>query len=99
MGYPIYVKYSKIYEAIDEEVTRAITKFPTWPTDPLHAKAVLDEEVGELEQAILECIYEPQKSNKIDVEKEAIQAAAMCIRFLKSLHKYKYEPSEQHKQD
>ena len=28
------------------ELNRATTKFPTWPTDPLHALAVLGEEFG-----------------------------------------------------
>ena len=32
--------------AIYEELDRAIAKFPTWPTDPLHALAVLGEEFG-----------------------------------------------------
>jgi NTP pyrophosphatase (non-canonical NTP hydrolase) len=54
--------------------------FPIWPTDPLHAVAILNEEVGELNQAILQTIYEPEKSDKYDVRDEAIQAGAMVIR-------------------
>ena len=38
----------RLIEEINEEVMRAINKFPTWPTDPLHALAVLGEEYGEL---------------------------------------------------
>ena len=30
------------------ELERATEKFPTWPTDPLHALAVLGEEFDEL---------------------------------------------------
>ncbi len=89
---------SDILQEILKEVKRATELFPTWPTDPLHAKAVLDEEVGELEKAILETIYEPHKSNKDNVREEAIQSAAMAIRFLISLDRYDYSPSEQHTQ-
>ncbi len=38
----------EIIEAVKAELTRATAKFPTWPTDPLHALAVLGEEFGEL---------------------------------------------------
>lgn len=36
------------------ELERATRKFPTWPTDPLHAVVVLGEEFGELTKAVLE---------------------------------------------
>ena len=35
-------------EDVQAELKRAATKFPTWPTDPIHALAVLGEEYGEL---------------------------------------------------
>jgi NTP pyrophosphatase (non-canonical NTP hydrolase) len=98
MSYPIYVDNSKIHDEINNEVMRATRKFPTWPTDPVHASDIIAEELGELKQAILEVTYEPGKSTESDVRKETIQTAAMCIRFLKSIDKYKYEPSEQHEQ-
>jgi phage-related minor tail protein len=98
MLYPIYVDNSKIYEEINDEVMRATRKFPTWSTDPVHASDVIAEELGELKQAILEVIYEPGKSTESDVRAEAVQTAAMCIRFLKSIDKYKYDPSDQHEQ-
>ena len=37
-----------IHDRITAELARAVKKFPTWPTDPLHALAVLGEEFGEL---------------------------------------------------
>lgn len=49
------------HEVLDE-IERAIAKFPTWPTDPLHALAVLGKEFGELTKAVLQSIYEPHKS-------------------------------------
>lgn len=85
-----------IPEAIVEELVRATDKFPVWPTDPLHAFAILQEEVGELCQAILDVTYEPTKSGADDVRREAVQVAAMAHRFLLSLDKYEYKESDQH---
>lgn len=82
-----------------EEVAAATNKFPTWPTDPLHAVAVLGEEFGELTQAVLQSVYEPSKSTATDVRIEAIQTAAMALRFIASLDKYEYAGCEQHKQE
>jgi NTP pyrophosphatase (non-canonical NTP hydrolase) len=47
---------------VREEIVRAIAKFPTWPTDPLHAVAVVCEEAGELTKATLQAVYERHKS-------------------------------------
>lgn len=80
------------------EVDRAMRKFPTWPTDPLHALAVLGEEYGELTQAVLQTTYEPHKSNTGDVRTEAVQVAAMALRFIASLDRYSYARCEQHEQ-
>ena len=84
--------------AIMAEVERATRKFPTWPTDPLHAVAVVNEEVGELNKALVQAIYEPHKSTHEDVATEAIQAAAMTYRFVASLRRYTYDKCEQHEQ-
>ncbi len=78
------------------EVAKATAKFPTWPTDPLHALAVLGEEFGELTQAVLQSTYEPYKSTPDDVKTEAIQTAAMALRFLMSLNRYQFQCGEQH---
>lgn len=80
------------------EVAKATAKFPTWPTDPLHALAVLGEEFGELTQAVLQSTYEPHKSTPDDVKTEAIQTAAMALRFLMSLNQYQFQCGEQHHQ-
>lgn len=85
-------------EQVIEEVRRAAVKFPTWPTDPLHALAVLGEEFGELTKAMLQLTYEPHKTSAEEVHKEAIQTAAMALRLVKSLDRYAYAPCEQHKQ-
>ena len=80
------------------EVVRAARKFPTWPTDPLHAVAVLGEEFGELTQATLQTIYEPHKSDVDAVRAEAIQTAAMALRFVMSIDRYNFLPCPQHSQ-
>ena len=86
------------FSAIAAEVGRATTKFPTWPTDPLHALAVLGEEFGELTKEVLQLVYEPHKTNRDEVRKEALQTAAMAVRFLMSLDAYAYIAGPQHEQ-
>jgi hypothetical protein len=80
------------------ELERATAKFPTWPTDPLHAVCVLGEEFGELQKAVLQHTYEPHKSNRNDVREEAIQTAAMALRFLLSIDNYEFDRCPQHSQ-
>jgi NTP pyrophosphatase (non-canonical NTP hydrolase) len=80
------------------EVERATEKFPTWPTDPLHALAVLGEEFGELTKATLQAVYEPHKSSMADVRAEAVQCAAMALRFIMSLDECELITSDQHRQ-
>lgn len=89
-----------VMAAIRNEIDRAVRKFPTWPTDPLHALAVLGEEYGELNKAVLQLTYEPHKdgSSLNEVRKEAIQTAAMALRFVMSLDKYQYGGCKQHHQ-
>lgn len=81
------------------ELDKAMTKFPTWPTDPLHAVGVFNEEAGELAKAVLQQVYEPHKNEPDDVRKEALQAAAMAIRFLASLDRYDWARGAQHEQE
>jgi NTP pyrophosphatase (non-canonical NTP hydrolase) len=65
----------------------------------LHALAVLGEEFGELTQAVLQETYEAHKQDREAVRKEAIQTAAMAIRFAMSLDQYQFNPCEQHCQE
>ena len=81
------------------EVKKATVKFPTWPTDPLHALAILGEEYGELNKAMLQLIYEPHKTSRDEVRMEAIQTAAMALRVLMSLDAYVYARCPQHEQE
>ena len=77
------------------EVDRAIAKFPTWPADLVHACQVFNEESGELTRAVLQQMYEPEKNPPGAVRKEALQAAAMALRFLAALDLYDWTPGRQ----
>ena len=87
-----------VLTTIMQEVEKATNKFPTWPTDPLHALAVLGEEFGELTKEVLQLTYEPHKTNVDNLKTEAIQTAAMAIRFCQSLNDYEFAGSNQHEQ-
>jgi len=90
---------SDIIDEVINEVGRAAVEFPIWPTRALDAVAVLNEEVRELNKEVLQMTYGPHKTNKDKIREEAIQTAAMAIRFLMSLDKYDYSPGTQHSQD
>lgn len=81
------------------EVQRARQKFPQWPTDPVHAAAILNEESGEVQKAVLEAVYEPHKVLRSTIRTEVIQTAAMCLRFLASFDRYEWNHAKQHKQE
>ena len=78
------------------EIERAQLKFPTWPTDPLHALGVLGEEFGELTKDVLQLTYEPGKTTAENMATEALQTAAMALRFYVSLPFYQLSPGVQH---
>lgn len=83
---------------IELELHRAKSKFPDWPTDPIHAFAIVAEEFGEAAKEVLQLTYEPTKSTVERIRTETIQLAAMCHRFLESLDRYEFKPSAQHYQ-
>lgn len=65
------------------ELAYAEKKFPRWPESVVEQAAIVCEESGELIRAALQLKYEG--GNVDDCRKEAIQTAAMAIRFLKNL--------------
>lgn len=65
---------------IKEELAAAEKKHPTWPTDTVHASAILNEEAGELTQAAIDYHYHNGSLEK--VRREAAQVGAMAIRVL-----------------
>jgi len=79
-----------------EEIEAAEAKFPQWPIDPVHAVAIINEEVGELTKAVFQASYDPISIDQlIEIEEEALQVAAAALMFLKHTNKYEYKPCEQ----
>ena len=73
---------------------RAKKLHPDWPRDPVHAAAILSEEVGELVQAANDFKWSPLTSignteeYRTRMREEVIQVAAMAIRFLNGIDSY-----------
>jgi len=87
------LSYERIVLEVGAELERATRVFPNWPEDPVHAIAIVGEEFGELTKAVLEKAYEPGKATRDeDIRMEAIQTAAMAIRFAMYLEQYVYKP-------
>lgn len=85
-------QYATISSEIIDEVIRASSIHPTWPTDAVHAVSILTEESGELMKAAIEYHY-----NNGDIEavrEEAVQTGAMVLRVLMHIDKYK-RPSDE----
>ena len=79
------------------ELMSATAKFPNWPTDPMHALAIIGEEFGELTNATLERVYKHKSDPTTeDIRKEAIQTIAMLFRFVMSLERYDYNQPANH---
>lgn len=85
------MKRSKIWQEIELEVRKAKRAFPSWPDHPAAQAGIVVEEAGELMKASLEFKYEKGKNGlsvneqKESIRKEAIQTAAMAIRFLEHM--------------
>ena len=93
----------KTVNMVLKELKTAREKFSTWPTDPMHSLGVLNEEVGELNKAVLQAVYDASEYDQHrasdllqSVEDEAVQVAAMAIRFIENLNKYQYVRSDMH---
>lgn len=65
---------------IEKELSRARAKWPSWPTDQIHAAAIVCEEASELIREAVRCRYEG--GNPDDLRKAAIHVAATAARFL-----------------
>ncbi|MBC9913142.1 hypothetical protein [Chitinophaga varians] len=82
MSYPIYLPRigNNIAEAIDDELSKAKAKHGENPFhSPHEGFAVLKEEVDELWDEV------KKDSDRETMKKEAIQVAAMAIRFIREL--------------
>lgn len=93
-----HMNNKKIIESIKDELAKAMDKYPSWPTDPCHALIIIGEEFGELTKDVLQLSYEPHKTSLERLRKEAIQTAAMALRFMASIDRYEFTPGVQHYQ-
>ena len=71
-------EWEEFSNAVSCEIALAQDKFPDFPTDPIHAVAIVGEEAGESIQAALQAVYESGDTARI--KEELIQTAAMCAR-------------------
>ncbi|MFW5871270.1 MAG: hypothetical protein ACOCVH_02160 [Verrucomicrobiota bacterium] len=74
---------------VKEELLQAQYQFPAWPDDIIHGVAIMAEESGETVQAALLHTYEDGALD--NVEKEAIQTAAMAIRLVTDIRRRREE--------
>jgi hypothetical protein len=81
------------WQLIAVELEKAARKFPTWPVRGTDAAAIVAEECGELQQAVLQATYEGGSVEA--VRKEAIQTAAMAMQFLLNLPDTQFDRGEQ----
>jgi len=65
------------------ELARAEDIYPAWPTDQIHAVAVMVEEAGESMQAALDCTYSDGTIKHL--REELVQTGAMVVRCLINL--------------
>jgi len=65
------------------ELSRAETKFPLWPSDPVHAAAIMAEEAGEALRAANNVRW--HNGSMAELRKKLIQTGAMVLRCLKNL--------------
>lgn len=68
---------------IQEELAAAEKKHPAWPTDTVHASAILNEEAGKLTQAAIDYHYHNGSLEK--VRSYAARVGAMAVRVLINL--------------
>lgn len=84
-------RYRFILTEIIDEAVRASEIHPKWPTDALHAVSILTEKSGDLTDAAVN--YQYHDGDLEAVRHEAIQTAAMALRVLLNIDKYK-RPSD-----
>lgn len=76
-----------IIEEIALELKKAKAKHPRWPQHIVSRAAIVGEEAGELLRACIQFKYEDNAPDEqlCAIRMEAIQTAAMAIRFLENL--------------
>ena len=70
--------------SIISELSRAEKVYPDWPTDMVYQASIMNEEAGEVVQAVNNFVMHNSGSIK-DIHDELIQTGAMVLRCLKNL--------------
>jgi len=74
---------------VNEEYAYAEKKHPGWPSDAIHASAILNEEAGKLTQACIDARYHNDglspENPKARMLRYAARVAAMALRFAEGL--------------
>ena len=70
----------QVMHSLYQEIERAESKHPGWPTDPLVGLSVISKEMGEANQAAIEHTFRQAPDD--DIRKEVEHIACTAIRFL-----------------
>lgn len=74
---------------VANELKRAMDKHPLWQRDLCYAFAIVQEEIGETQREVVQFQMESEPHQFLDkraqIRKEAVEATAMCLRFLAHL--------------
>ena len=71
-----------VISAVMHELHQAYKQYPEWPVEPITAAGIVVEEAGELMQSALDVHWHGLKGEEDNMIDEAIQTAAMAIRFV-----------------
>lgn len=82
MPLPVRFIDDEFWQDVRQELDRARTKFDWWPQNPVEAAAIASEEMGEVVKAVNNYYHQHGDDTPDDIYKEAVQAAAMLVRFV-----------------
>jgi Zn-finger protein len=74
-----------VLDAVAEEVERAAQMYPWWPVNIVEQAAIAAEESGEVVKSVNNYYWKHGDDSVEDIRKEAVQAAAMWVRFIVNL--------------
>jgi len=76
------VRVELIFQDSLQELDSARRHYPDWPTDIVHASAVMVEEAGEVLKIANNLRWNQKNSDLSEFRNEIIQTVAMCFRLL-----------------
>ena len=69
-------------------------KYPEWPSNPLYAASMIGKEYSQLIADVLCLVLKSDYSKISDVKENAIQTAAVCLRFLLNINSYQFDQNQ-----